>query len=180
MRQIAVVLCFFGILAGSSFAQNSNVAPIRVAAGTVLDFHLQTRLKPAHGDALDRVAEGTVIRVKMLDAIDSSVERDGSEFRGVVTEPVLSGNEIVVHPDAGVHGLLALLRSRSHPEGFRYELLVTGITEGGRPYSLTASLSRSLFESSKHNSNPTATVASASALPRANSPERAPTSTKLP
>lgn len=180
MRPIAVLLSFCGMLAGSSFAQNSSVAPIRVAAGTVLDFHLQTRLKPVHGDALDRLAEGTVIRVKLLDAIDSSMQRDGSEFHGLVADPVRMGNEVVVHPDAGVHGLLALLRSRSHPEGFRYELLVTGITEGGRPYALTASLSPSLFESSAHASTPTATPTSASAPPRASSPESASASTKLP
>lgn len=188
MRFAAIVLCFFGVLASSSSAQNSSVAPIHVAAGTVLDFHLQTRMKPVNGDVLDGLAEGTVIRVKMLDAIDSRAERDGSEFRGLVAEPVLMGNRIVVHPDAGVHGLLALLRSRNHPEGFRYELLVTGITEGGRPYALTASLSPSLFESSARTPAPKAAATAAAAqtpeatpaVARINSSASAQTSTKLP
>jgi hypothetical protein len=160
MRHAATVLCFFAVLVGSSSAQNSSIPPIHVAAGTVLDFHLQTRLKAAGGNVLDGLAEGTVIHVKVLDAIDSRQERDGSEFRGLVTEPVLMGSQVVVHPDAGVHGLLALLRSRNHPEGFRYELLVTGITEGGRPYALTASLSQSLFESSARTTTPTAAASS--------------------
>jgi hypothetical protein len=175
MRRTAIALCLFGVLAGSSSAQNSSVPPIRVAAGTVLDFHLQTRLKAASGDVLDGLAEGTVIRVKVLDSIDSRRERDGSEFRGLVTEPVLLGNQVVVHPDAGVHGLLALLRSRNHPEGFRYELLVTGITEGGRPYALTASLSQSLFESSARTATPTAV---ASSVATRSSNDAAPTMTR--
>jgi hypothetical protein len=59
---------------------------------------------------------------------------------------VVSGNEIVVHPDAEVHGLLALLRSRSHPDGFRYELLITELTDHGKAIALTASLNPSFSD----------------------------------
>jgi hypothetical protein len=40
-----------------------------------------------------------------------------------------------------------LLRSRSHPEGFRYELLITSLTDHGKSYILTASLNPSLADS---------------------------------
>jgi hypothetical protein len=46
-----------------------------------------------------------------------------------------------------VRGILALLRSRSHPDGFRYELLITRLTDHGKSYVLTASLKPSLADS---------------------------------
>jgi len=84
--------------------------------------------------------------VKMLDAIDSGIDRDGSAFRGEVVSPVVSGNEVVVHADSEVTGLLALLRSRNHPEGFRYELLITKVSDHGKSYDLTASLNPSFAD----------------------------------
>lgn len=145
-RFAALVLSFLGVLAGSARAQTSSIEPVHVAAGTILTFHLQTRLKPTGGDALDALPEGTILRVKMTDSIDSSVNGDGTEFYGTIVSSVASGDEVLVHSDATVRGLLALLRSRSHPEGFRYELLVTGVTERGKSYAVTASLNPSLFE----------------------------------
>jgi hypothetical protein len=108
---------------------------------------LQTRLNPTSGDALDVLPRGTLLRVKILESIDSSVNRDGSEFHGSLVSAVVLGGEVVVHSDADVRGLLVLLRSRSHPEGFRYELLITGLTDGGKSYALTASLNPSFFDS---------------------------------
>ena len=60
--------------------------------------------------------------------------------------PVVSGNEVIVHADAEVQGLLALLRSRTHPEGFRYELLITSVKDHGKTYDLTASLNTAFFD----------------------------------
>lgn len=146
MFRYAVILCILVVFAGSANSQSSRIVPLRVSAGAVLTFHLQNRLRTASTDAMGSLPEGTVLQVKMLDSIDSSVNHDGAAFRGLIVSPISHGNQVVVHPDARVIGLLALLRSRSHPEGFRYELLVTGITEGGKSYALTASLSPSLFE----------------------------------
>jgi hypothetical protein len=39
-----------------------------------------------------------------------------------------------------------LLRSRNHPEGFRYELLVTSLTDHEKTYDVTASLNPSFFD----------------------------------
>ena len=140
-------VCFIGVSTGVTRAQNSSIEPVHVAAGTVLMFHLQTRLKPVDGDALTSLPEGTILRVKMLDSVDSGINGDGAEFRGSIVSSLSSGDDVVIHSDAEVRGLLALLRSRSHPEGFRYELLLTGVTERGKSYALTASLSPALFDS---------------------------------
>ena len=146
MHRYAVgVLCSICVFLSSSSGQTSGIEPVNVAAGTVLTFHLQTRLNPSNGNEMDVLPKGTTLRVKILDSIDSRVDRDGTQFHGAVVSSVVSGNDIVVHPEAEVRGLLVLLRSKSHPEGFRFELLITGVTDHGRFYDVTASLSSSFF-----------------------------------
>jgi len=115
-------------------------AELRPEAGSCscwnrLTFYLQTRLNPADGNVIDLLPKGTVLSIRVLDAIDSDVTRDGAQFRGVVVAPVVSKDEVVIHADAAVRGLFALLRSRNHPDGFRYELLITGIADGGNYFS---------------------------------------------
>jgi hypothetical protein len=141
-----VFFCALTVFACVADAGNPILVPIRVSSGTVLTFYLQTRLHPATENLPDMLPSGTILRVKMLDRLDSSVDRDGAEFHGVMVSAVTSGNEIVVHPDAEVRGILALLRSKSHPDGFRYDLLITRLTDHGKSYSLTASLGASFFE----------------------------------
>lgn len=152
MHRFAVgVFCLVSFLARTSGGQNFP-EPMHVPAGTVLIFHLQTRLNPGSGDALELLPKGTLLEVKILDAIDSGVNRDGYEFHGFLVSPVVSQNVVIVHPEAEVHGLFALLRSRNHPQGFRYELLITGVTDRGKSYALTASLNPSFVDSNSSGS----------------------------
>jgi hypothetical protein len=139
-------LCVISILAWVAQAQTVGIEPLRFGAGTVLNFHLQTRMHPGSDDVMALLPQGTVLRVKITSAIDSTVVHDGAEFRGVIASAVESGNEIVVHTDAEVRGVLALLRSKNHPDGFRYELLITNITDRGKSYFITASLNTSFFD----------------------------------
>src|SRR6266852_3816834 len=122
-HSFAAVLCFVSLLASAAPRPNPAVAPVRVAAGTVLKFHLQTRLNPTAGDTFDSFPKGTVLEVRMLDSIDSAIDHDGAEFHGSLAAPLVLGGEVIIHSESEVRGLLALLRSKSHPEGFRYELL---------------------------------------------------------
>jgi len=145
-RSPVAVLCSVVLLASASYAQTPIIAPVRVTAGTVLKFHLQTRLKPVADDSMDSLPKGTVLQVKMLDSIDSGTDPDGTEFHGSLAAPIVLGDDVVVPADAEVRGLLVLLRSRTHPEGFRFELLVTGITDHGKSYDLTASLNPSFTD----------------------------------
>jgi len=146
-HSFAVLLCSVSLFATAAPAQSPDIAPIRVAAGTVLKFHLQTRLHPTAADALDALPKGTVLQVRMSDTVDSAADRDGTEFHGTLTAPLLLGGEVIVPSEAEVRGLLVLLRSRSHPDGFRYELLLTGLSDHGKSYDLTASLSPSFVDS---------------------------------
>ena len=151
-------LCVFvACTATSVFGQSAEIQPVRATAGTVLTFYSQTRLNPVAGNALDVLSKKTALKVKLNNSVDSTVDRDGFEFRGSLVGPLMSGKEVIVRAGAEVHGLLVLLRSRSHPEGFRYELLITTITENGKAYELTASLNPSLVDgSATHaaNTNP--------------------------
>jgi hypothetical protein len=124
---------------------------------------------------MDGLPRGTVLHVKMLDSIDSGANPDGFEFRGSVVSSLALGDEVVVHQDAEVHGLLVLLRSGSHPEGFRYELLITGITDHGKTLALTASLNPSFFEAAAQPATPSKTAAAA----KENIPPSNPVSGKL-
>lgn len=147
----ALVLClalaFPSLIQAQAQTQTSHIEQVHVAAGNVLTFYLHARLNPTDGDAVDGLPKGTLLRVKMLDSMDSSVNPDGTEFQGTVVSALTSEGEVVIHPGAEVHGILALLRSRNHPEGFRYELLVTSLSDQGKTYALTASLNPSFADS---------------------------------
>ena len=154
MKRIALVgLCLVGLFATTAWGQDFRIEPVRVSAGTVLTFYLHARLDAASGDSVDGLPKGTLLRVKMLDSIDSAINSDGTEFHGTVVSGLVSSGEVVIHRDSEVRGILALLRSRSHPEGFRYELLITSLTDHGKSYILTASLNPSLADS-RAASNP--------------------------
>jgi hypothetical protein len=152
----------------------ATVPPLRVPAGTVLTFHLQTRLRPIADDPLNALPQGTTLNVKILRPIDSTVDRDGSEFHGWVVSDLSLGNGVVIHAESEVRGLLVLLRSRSHPNGFRYELLLTELTDHGKSYPLTASLNTSFFDSGAQPAAATKVAAKDSSKPTA------PSNTKIP
>lgn len=157
-RLMLAVVCFTSVLTGAARGQSRELEPIHVHSGTVLTFYLQTRLNPENGNAIDLLPKGTTLNIKVLNSIDSDLTHDGAEFHGVVVSPLVSKDEVVIHAGAEVRGLFALLRSRNHPEGFRYELLITGITDGGKMFQLTASLGSSFqdsapVETAKSNGN---------------------------
>lgn len=160
MHRLALtVVCFLSVMTAGARGQMKEIEPIHVHSGTVLTFYLQTRLNPENGNAIDLLPKGTTLNIKVMDSIDSDLTHDGAEFRGVVVSPLVSKDEVVIHAGAEVRGLFALLRSRNHPDGFRYELLITGITDGGKLFQLTASLGSSFLDSppvetAKSNSNP--------------------------
>lgn len=154
-RIVPAALSLLAALAIATYGQTFKVEPVCVSAGTVVTFYLHARLNATSGDGVEGLPKGTLLRVKMLDSIDSAINADGTEFRGTVVSGLVSSGEVVIHPESEARGILALLRSRSHPEGFRYELLITSLTDHGKSYTLTASLNRSLADShAPSNSKP--------------------------
>lgn len=175
-RVLISLLCAASVFAAVSSAQvasglnansGSRVEPLRVPAGSVLAFHLQSRLHPAAEDPLDALPQGTILHVKILKPVDSTVDRDGSPFHGWVVSDLSLGDGVVIHADAQVRGLLVLLRSQAHPEGFRYELLLTELTDHGNSYPLTASLGNSFVDATAHPVTSASTTPKDSAKPNA-------------
>jgi len=159
LRFAVLFLCCVCVFGELTHGQNANIEPIHAQLGAILTFHLQTRLNPVDRNETDVLPKGTVIRVKLLNGVDSRVDRDGSEFHGEVVESVSAGSKVIVHPESEVRGILVLLRSKNHPDGFRYELLVTSVTDHAKTYDLTASLNPSFFDGEA----PTVPVAKAEA-----------------
>ena len=116
-RSQVLIVCVLSLLAMPAHAESSDIAQIQVAVGTVLSFHLQNRLNSVAGNQLDILPAGTVLNVRMLDSIDSTMNRDGAPFRGLVVSSLVSGNRVVIDSEAEVRGLLVLLRSKRHPMG---------------------------------------------------------------
>lgn len=163
-RFLALLACAVGFSALAAYGQALSasqtlapaaVAPLQIPAGTIVNFQLQTRMKAAATDALGVLPKGTLLRVKLLDAIDSAALRDGSAFRGLIVSSVANHDRVVIHPDAEVHGLFALLRSATHPEGFQYQLLVTNLIDRGRTYTLTAFLDPAVSAPRQNSLEPT-------------------------
>lgn len=160
-RFIALFLCAFGVSVLSAQGQSANsqasvrISPLQIPAGTIVNFQLQTRMKAAAADVMGVLPKGTLLRVKLLDTIDSAALRDGSAFRGLIVSSVERDDHVVIHPEAEVRGLFALLRSASHPEGFQYQLLVTGLVDRGQAYTLTAFLDSTNSASQPNSLQPT-------------------------
>ncbi len=148
VRFVPRLVCAVSLFLSPLVAQTTALEPLRYPSGAVLDFHLQTRFYPDAANPADLLPKGTILRVKLLSPVDSDVALDGTEIRGVLTATVFSGDKVVVHSDAEAHLLFVVLRSPSHPQGFRYELLVTKIVDAGKPLDLTASLNSSFADGS--------------------------------
>lgn len=146
-RIVLVAWCFVTVFASNTHSQTHRIEPVHVSAGAVLTFYLHARLNPTSGDSVDGLPKGSLLRVKMLDSIDSAIDADGTAFHGTVVSGLTSSGELVIRPGSDVRGILALLRSRAHPEGFRFELLITDLVDHGKSYTLTASLKPSLADS---------------------------------
>nr|HEV7954296.1 hypothetical protein [Candidatus Acidoferrales bacterium] len=64
-RYSLAVLCFTFLLADVAAAQKFVIEPVKVASGTILAFHMQTRLHPNSEDLLDVLPSGTVLQVRI-------------------------------------------------------------------------------------------------------------------
>src|SRR5207302_9436130 len=97
MKRIVLAALLLAALAIGICGQCFRVEPVRVSAGTVLTFYLHARLNATGGDGVDGLPKGTLLRVKMLDSIDSAVNSDGTEFHGTVVSGLASSREVVIH-----------------------------------------------------------------------------------
>lgn len=178
-RCTAALLYFLGLCLPGAWGQGATLERISLPAGSVVTFHVQSRLNPDETNARNLLPQGTVLRVRLAEAIDSDLERDGAEFHGVVTAPVYAEKVERIHAEARVHGIFVLLRSRNHPDGFRYELLITGIEVRGKTVTVTASLGESLGENAPAASRSASQASNGLDSVASSDPSQSPATSKL-
>jgi hypothetical protein len=138
IHKLAVWVCVACLISAGAGAQTVAVKPIQFMSGTVLTFHLQTRLKVDAGDVLNDFPADATLQVKMLSSTGPAANPDGIPFQGIVMLPLSVAGSVVIHPGALVNGLQVLLRNKNHPEGFRYELLITNVVNQGESHTVSA------------------------------------------
>jgi hypothetical protein len=85
------------------------------------------------------VPSGTVISVRMIDSIDSSVNRAGEEFAASLDAPVVVGDKVVIQRGADARVRLNQVSSAGHVQGRSdLQLELISITANGTTYNITS------------------------------------------
>jgi hypothetical protein len=107
------------------------------------------------------IATGTTIRVRMIDPVDSAVNRTGEVFHASLEAPIVVSNEVVVPKGADVYVRLTRASSAGHMSGrSELHLELVKLDYGGRSYALVSSTS-SVVGSSRGKKTATAVGAGA-------------------
>jgi hypothetical protein len=85
------------------------------------------------------VPSGTVISVRMIDSIDSSVNRAGEEFAASLEAPVVVGDKVVIPRGADARVRLNQVSSAGHVQGrSELQLELVSLTSNGTTYNVTS------------------------------------------
>ncbi len=85
------------------------------------------------------VPSGTVITVRMIDSVDSSVNRAGEEFAASLEAPVVVGDKVVIQRGADARVRLNKVASAGHVQGrSELQLELVSITANGTTYNVTS------------------------------------------
>jgi BON domain len=85
------------------------------------------------------VPSGTVISVRMIDSIDSSVNRAGEEFAASLEAPVVVGDKVVIQRGADARVRLNQVSSAGHVQGrSELQLELVSLTANGTTYNVTS------------------------------------------
>ncbi len=83
------------------------------------------------------IPEGTIISIRLVDAIDSERNHQGDTFRATLEKAIMVDNRVVFPRYADVEGRVADVASAGHFTGRSDVVLVlTKLTANGRPYEL--------------------------------------------
>jgi hypothetical protein len=83
------------------------------------------------------IADGTVLRVRMIDTIDSATNQPGDRFRATLDTPITIDDKVIVPQGADIEGRVAELKSAGHFAGKpEIALELTALSVNGRRYAL--------------------------------------------
>jgi hypothetical protein len=85
------------------------------------------------------VPSGTVISVRMIDSVDSSVNRAGEEFAASLDAPVVVGDKVLIQRGADARIRLNQVSSAGHVQGRSdLQLELVSLTANGTTYNVTS------------------------------------------
>jgi len=85
------------------------------------------------------VPQGTLLSIRLVDAIDSERAKDGDTFHGTLEAPVTIGDTIVIPKYADVEGQVVQAKSAAHFAGqSELTLELTRLQAGDKSYSITS------------------------------------------
>ncbi len=88
--------------------------------------------EPAGGRGTVTIPAGTVIKVRMIDGVDSSKNKVGDQFQASLEDAIVVGNTVVAPKGADVYGRLAEAKSAGHISGSsELQLELTGVRING-------------------------------------------------
>lgn len=86
------------------------------------------------------IPAGTKLSVRLIDAIDTTVNKAGDVFRGTLNAPIVVEDKVVLPKNADIEGQVVDAASAGHFTGrSQLGLVVTKITAGGKTYGVKTS-----------------------------------------
>jgi len=87
------------------------------------------------------VSTGTIVPVRLQDALDSGVNQSGDTFLAVVDQDILVGNNIVVARGSQVEGILTYVQQSGRVQGrAAMSLQFTALHVGGQAYPIESNI----------------------------------------
>lgn len=126
-------------VAAALVQQAPTPAPAPAAQPAQVQTVAQTTPPPPPPPATVEVPSGTVITVRMIDSIDSSVNRAGEEFAASLDAPIVVGDKVVIQRGADARVRLNKVASAGHVQGqSQLQLELVSITANGTTYNVTS------------------------------------------
>jgi hypothetical protein len=121
-----------------------KLAKIVVSMGALMIFYgcreaQQTSSKPSSTASTVTVPEGTRVRVRMIDPVDSEKNNANDRFRGELEVDLMAGDVLVAPKGTTVYGRLLTAESAGRRSGGELELDITEILIDGTSHSLVTS-----------------------------------------
>jgi len=120
-------------------AQATPAAPVQPAPVQAVAQPTPATPPPPPPPVTVEVPSGTVIMVRMIDSIDSSVNRAGEEFAASLEAPVVVGDRVLIQRGADARVRLNQVSSAGHVQGrSELQLELVSLTANGTTYNLTS------------------------------------------
>jgi len=127
----------------------SEDAPEQAEPAAAREAPRASQPRPA-APAFSTVAAGTVIPVRLLDALDSGVNKSGDTFRAVVDQDVMAGNSTAIPRGSLVDGKLTFVQQSGRVQGrAAMSMQFTALQIGGQSYPIESNILSFEAESTK-------------------------------